>query len=111
MGWIEEKDREEEKDQRDKRDPRVAGKGETMRQIRITRNYNGSLGRFFRGVCVLQKEETAAQLVQDGYAEYVDEVVALPHPPAPSPAGEGEAELAVEPQAENMMRPKGKARG
>lgn len=41
-----------------------------MRQIRIVRNYSGALGRYFKGVCLLSPPELAAQLVQDGYAEY-----------------------------------------
>lgn len=91
-----------------------------MRQIRIVRNYNGALGRYFRGICVLRAEEVASQLVQDGYAEYVDggvkerdqkDLTSQPDltPQPPLPEGEGEQvppEGAVRMAGENAMRPK-----
>lgn len=95
-----------------------------MRQIKITRDYNGALGRYFRGICILRQDAIAAQLVQDGFAEYAD-----PEPrtsgqldptervppvqdeedatePQPDPTERVPPEAAVAEQGENAMRPR-----
>lgn len=80
-----------------------------MRQIRFTRDYNGSLGRGFRGVCVLKGESVAQALIEQGYAEYADQ-----EPKQISPAvvdGENAPETATSPQGENAMKAKAKANG